>query len=110
MCPGRRRGVYGRVAVDFGSWLAARLAEREWTMRRLANALGVSEPSVTKWLKGKNIPEPKRIPAIARLFGVPESEVRQFYPWLDQEEQCAAWWETRLREIIPIDADFVQTI
>jgi len=96
--------------MDFSSWLTEKLAEREWTMARLAAALGITAPSVKKWLKGETIPHPNHIPALARLFGVPEAELRRFYPFFDLEPPPADWRDLRIRELFSLEDDFAATI
>ncbi|MEO1221190.1 MAG: helix-turn-helix domain-containing protein, partial [Pseudomonadota bacterium] len=49
--------------------------ERSLTLEQVANALGVSKPTVWAWEKGKAKPLPERIAAIAEVLGVSESEL-----------------------------------
>ncbi|MEM1051068.1 MAG: helix-turn-helix domain-containing protein [Pseudomonadota bacterium] len=49
--------------------------ERSLTLEQVANALGVSKPTVWAWEKGKARPLPERIGPIAQVLGVPEAEL-----------------------------------
>lgn len=44
--------------------------ERGWTMAELAQRLGVSEATVSRWEAGKNMPKAEHLRAIAELRGV----------------------------------------
>ena len=94
----------------FREWLAERMAEKDWNMPRLGEALGVTAVTVSKWLKGKTMPERHRVPALARIFGVTEAEVRQFYPCLEPAPPPEDWRDQRLREVIDLDDAFAATL
>lgn len=49
--------------------------ERGLTLAQVANALGVSKPTVWAWEKGKARPLPERIAAIAQVLGVTEADL-----------------------------------
>lgn len=49
--------------------------EQSLTLEQVANALGVSKPTVWAWEKGKARPLPERIGPIAQVLGVAESEL-----------------------------------
>jgi len=49
--------------------------ERSLTLEQVANALGVSKPTVWAWEKGKARPLPERIAPIAEVLGVSEAEL-----------------------------------
>lgn len=44
--------------------------KRDWTQRQLAKQLSVSHQAVSKWEKGKAVPDLETLIAMARLFGV----------------------------------------
>lgn len=54
--------------------------ERSLTLEQVADALGVSKPTVWAWEKGKARPIPERIPAIAAALGVSEEELATATP------------------------------
>ena len=58
-----------------GSQLNRLRRERSLTLEQVANALGVSKPTVWAWEKGKAKPLPERIEAIANVLGVETSEL-----------------------------------
>jgi transcriptional regulator with XRE-family HTH domain len=43
-------------------------AQRRWTQARLAEALGVSASTISKWERGVTQPDPAQRAALARLF------------------------------------------
>ena len=66
----------GTTGVEpFGSKLKRLRRERGMTLANVADALGVSKPTVWAWEKGKARPVPNRLEAIAEVLGVPESEL-----------------------------------
>jgi transcriptional regulator with XRE-family HTH domain len=107
---GARGRESGRGDVEFSEWLTERLEEKGWPRAKLAQTLGITAPSVTKWTQGRTIPEARHIPALATAFGVPEAEVRRYYPALEPHEPPEDWRDLRLREIIPFDDEFAAAI
>jgi len=69
--------VFGRslAGSQFGTQLNRLRRERSLTLEQVANALGVSKPTVWAWEKGKARPLPERISGIAEILGVTESEL-----------------------------------
>ncbi|MEM7780724.1 MAG: helix-turn-helix domain-containing protein [Pseudomonadota bacterium] len=71
-----------KPAVSFGGGVGASLGvklnrlrrERGLTLAQVADALGVSKPTVWAWEKGKARPLAERIEAIADVLGVPATE------------------------------------
>lgn len=63
---------FGRSSnsVQFGKQLNRLRRERSLTLEQVANALGVSKPTVWAWEKGKARPLPERIGPIAQVLGV----------------------------------------
>lgn len=59
----------------FGSQINRLRRERGMTLADVADALGVSKPTVWAWEKGKARPLPERIGAIAQVLGVSEQEL-----------------------------------
>ena len=45
--------------------------ERGWTQETLARRLGVGQPAVSAWERGRHPPYPRHQRALADLFGVP---------------------------------------
>lgn len=41
------------------------------SQQELADAMGISKPAVSKWEKGHNVPERKRIAQLAKILGIP---------------------------------------
>lgn len=63
------------ASEPFGSKLNRLRRERGMTLANVAEALGVSKPTVWAWEKGKARPVPDRLEAIAEVLGVPETEL-----------------------------------
>lgn len=71
-------GAGGKSASDqLGPRLNRLRRERGLTLADVANALGVSKPTVWAWEKGKARPLPERIAAIAEALGVTPEDLRQ---------------------------------
>ncbi len=51
--------------------LAKALKENDWTQRKLAAAIGVSPPTVSRWLSGERVPDRVHIKALWRLLKIP---------------------------------------
>lgn len=68
--------------------------ERGLTLAQVADALGVSKPTVWAWEKGKARPLPERLSAIADVLGVAESELSEAHA---NGEGSALIEECRLR-------------
>ncbi|KEO89782.1 XRE family transcriptional regulator [Erythrobacter longus] len=68
---------FGRSSnsAQFGQQLNRLRRERSMTLEQVANALGVSKPTVWAWEKGKARPLPERISAIAQVLGISEAEL-----------------------------------
>lgn len=65
-----------RRAEPFGVRLNRLRRERAMTLSDVAEALGVSKPTVWAWEKGKAKPIPERLEAIAEALGVSAEELR----------------------------------
>ena len=58
-----------------GRFIAAVRRERGYTQRALAEALGLSEKTVSKWECGKGLPEPGYMLPLCQLLGVSVNEL-----------------------------------
>lgn len=69
--------AFGRASkgAQFGVQLNCLRRERSMTLEQVANALGVSKPTVWAWEKGKARPLPERIAGIAEVLGVSQAEL-----------------------------------
>lgn len=63
------------MGAGLGPQLNRLRRERSLTLEQVANALGVSKPTVWAWEKGKARPLPERISAIAEVLGVSDSDL-----------------------------------
>jgi len=45
------------------------------TQQQIADRFGIERVSVSNWERGQNLPDPKRIPALASILGVPVSKL-----------------------------------
>jgi transcriptional regulator with XRE-family HTH domain len=77
--------------VAIGEWLKAELQERGLTMSAFAHQVGVSQPTVSKWIAGKTTPDGVSALRISGALGVPLSEVYGRVggddPWLEEVQQ-----------------------
>ncbi len=72
----RSGDAFGSPAAEpFGSKLNRIRRERGLTLADVADALGVSKPTVWAWEKGKARPLPERLDAIAAVLGVHADEL-----------------------------------
>lgn len=55
---------------DFGRWLAKQLDRRDWKQADLVQRTRLSRSSVSDWITGKKIPDPKSCDLIADALGV----------------------------------------
>lgn len=75
--------THNRMAESRGRQkLEAFLDKPEWSQTRLAEILGISQSSVSNWVKGAK-PEPHHRKVLAVVAGIPEED------WLDAEERAA---------------------
>lgn len=61
--------------MTINEWLRQKVKERGMTQQELAEALGVSQTAVYRYLKGDIEPSIKHIKKLAKLFDTPESEL-----------------------------------
>lgn len=71
------RPVTGRMPEGelFGKQLEKLRKQRGMTLAQVAEALGVSKPTVWAWEKGKARPVDERLPAIAATLGISEEDL-----------------------------------
>ncbi|MFU7527400.1 helix-turn-helix domain-containing protein [Qipengyuania sp. ASV99] len=64
-----------------GDWLGEKFnrlrRERGLTLAQVADAMGVSKPTVWAWEKGKARPLPERLTSLAEVLGVSEDEINE---------------------------------
>lgn len=55
--------------------LAKHIERAGITQTLIAETLGVSHPTVSDWVRGVKRPKPERVFALAKLLGIPESQL-----------------------------------
>ena len=75
IAPPAAQGRPGLASGSLGARLASLRQERGLTLAQVADALGVSKPTVWAWEHDRAQPVARRIGAIARLFEVSEAEL-----------------------------------
>ena len=70
----------------FGAYIRRKRGEANLTQKELAQALYVTESSVSKWERGLSYPDVSLVPAICRLLGISEHE---FFTACDDDEASA---------------------
>ena len=58
-----------------GTYLASRRRGRDMTQQQVADILGVSNKTVSKWESGASDPSTSNLLALARLYGVSAEEL-----------------------------------
>lgn len=56
-------------------WLETMMGQRRLLRSHLAKAIGVSHPTVLRWLNGEDVPSAKSCGKLAELTGVPVSRI-----------------------------------
>lgn len=64
--------------AEFGDWLRGQLGAR--TQGQMAEYVGVSSSTVSRWLQGKSAPEPRNIRKLAAYLKVDREEVERRLP------------------------------
>lgn len=89
--------------------------EREITQEELADFVGVTKASVSKWESGKSTPDILLLPLLASFFGVTVDELMGYEPQLAQEqirriygELCEAFVEFPILEAFEKVRDYVR--
>ncbi len=67
--------IFSGVGDTLGERLGQTRRERGMTLAQVADALGVSKPTVWAWEKGKARPLPERMEAIAKVLGVEAAQL-----------------------------------
>lgn len=60
---------------SFGAWLRGHMSDRDLTQQQVAEAIGVRQQTVSKYLAGDEIPRTERVEALASILGVSVFEV-----------------------------------
>ena len=102
--PARGFAVSGQ---SFGARLNRLRREKSLTLDQVANALGVSKPTVWAWEKGKAKPIPERIEGIAEVLGVSISDLAEGGPE-GSREAVIAQCRLRIASEYQIDPDHVR--
>ena len=88
---------YGKFAVI----LKCLLMKKSVTQGKLAEATGLSEATITHYIKGKTTPSQKNMQKIADALGVSTSEfytdIKEYAPYMDNNE---ATFSYRLNQLI----------
>lgn len=72
--------------INIAKVIAHKRKEKEITQNALANYLGVSKASVSKWETGQSYPDITLIPHIATYFNITIDELMGYEPQLSKEE------------------------
>lgn len=70
----------------FPLWLRSRIDERGWTIAQLAEAMGVSNGLISRWMQGKHQPSRKSLVQVARALEVSKEEVLIAAGYLDEND------------------------
>ena len=73
--PSRQHANSGRRPPRIGRPLRALLDERFLTHAELAQALGVHEQNISRWVRNETGPQKRRLREIADYFGVPPASL-----------------------------------
>lgn len=57
--------------MDFAQWLKHLRTAKDLTMQQVGDALGITRASISNWESGLTSPAKGKLPALARLYGVP---------------------------------------
>lgn len=63
------------MRTPFGEWLEQRITERDWTLRQAAEAIGVEQSSVSRYINGVAAPSRANLRKIATAFGADRDEL-----------------------------------
>ena len=61
--------------ADFGRRLKGLMQDRSLTQLELAKATGISQQSLSGWVRGEHIPKGRRLAVLAEYFDVPPREL-----------------------------------
>lgn len=65
----------GERTLQFRRTLESALQARRWTQARLAQRLGVSQPTIGNWLRGRYVPTPDEVFAMERVLAMVPGEL-----------------------------------
>lgn len=63
------------ASATFGAWLESKLSAARLNQREFADRIGVSQSTVSRWLRNYRVPEPASCDAIADVLLVPLDKV-----------------------------------
>jgi transcriptional regulator with XRE-family HTH domain len=72
--------------VEFKTWLAKKMKERDLNNLGLAIKLGMSSTSIGYWLSGRSVPDPDSCHKLAEFFSVPPETVLELVGHLEPVE------------------------
>ncbi|MFJ5532376.1 helix-turn-helix domain-containing protein [Streptomyces sp. NPDC093261] len=76
-----------QVKAAFGVWIKEQRTRRDLTQRQLAQAIGVTDPVVSRWEKGESLPrEIEVMRGIARALNMPVLQVLVRTGYLSADE------------------------
>jgi len=62
--------------ITFAAWLKSKLKRRpELNQTALAIHIGLSQSTISSWLRGLYVPQPENCRKVARFFDIPEDDV-----------------------------------
>ncbi len=79
---------------ELAEWLAARMKEKNWSIRETAKRANLSHPVVSDVLKGFK-PTAKTCKALARLFGEQDVTIMRMAGVVDSEPGTDTWVEEK---------------
>lgn len=77
--------------VLLGEVLRRRREERGWGQAELANRLGVTQQTVSRWENGDSLPRPRRLLEIAELLGLDSATLHRLAGYLPNSEHSDRW-------------------
>lgn len=72
--------------IQIGNIIQKKRKERGLTQEELAEAVGVSKPTVSKWESGQCYPDITLLPVLASFFGISVDQLIDYRPQLSREE------------------------
>lgn len=92
--------------TELGHSIRFRRRDAGMSQQRLADAVGVSQPYISMWERGQQLPSPAHQKALNDVLGVPESDesaldsvVSEFGVWLAEERSKRRWSVPQLAKI-----------
>lgn len=71
------RDSFHMTTESKGGWLTRQMERESASVRRVADAMGVTTKTVYEWLNGKTAVSEERVPRLAEVLGVSEIEARR---------------------------------